>query len=344
MGTMDEERMFYHAVALGAGGNYAALLRQRKRHATWREAYEKSGGAPTTDPEKEYRELDRQNIHLALPGDPEYPERLREIPHPPFGIYIRGQLHEQNASILAIVGTRRATPDGKGIARRFSAHLTRAGFSVASGLAFGVDAAAHEGCLDSGGKTIAILAGGLANVYPKNNAPLAQKILGAGGALISEYPPDLPALPHRFLERNRIVSGLAQGVLVVESPERSGSLATARFAFEQNRDVFVVPGPITHPNFKGSHALIRQGAELVTQPEDILESYGITKEKEPPRRFAGTPEESAVLAFLSSCAVPADIDKIIDMARLEPRIANQAVSSLFIKGVIKESGEGYMVN
>ena len=201
---------------------------------------------------------------------------------------------------IAIVGTRRATPDGKSTARRFAAELARAGIVIVSGLAFGVDAAAHEGCLDAEGKTVAVLACGLANIYPRNNEPLAKKILAQGGAIISEYPPDMPAYPSRFLERNRIVSGLSKGTLVIEAPERSGSLATARFALEQNRDVFVVPGPIAHPNFKGSHALIRQGAELVTTPEDILESYGIAREKSIGAEFAGTPEEKAILEFLAA--------------------------------------------
>ena len=213
-----------------------------------------------------------------------------------------------------------------------------------SGLAFGVDAAAHEGCLDAGGKTIAVLACGLANIYPKNNDVLAKKIVATGGTIISEYPPDMPAYKVRFLERNRIVSGLSKGALVIEAPERSGSLATARFAFEQNREVFVIPGPISHPNFRGSHALIRQGAELVTQPEDVLESCGITKEKEAAMPFAGTPEEKAVMQFLATCAVPADIDKITEATKLEPHIANQTVSFLLIKGAIKEVGPGYVIH
>ena len=268
-----------------------------------------------------------------------------QIPHPPFGIYVKGSLPPQDQAAIAIVGTRRATPDGKNIARRFAAGLARAGFIIASGLAFGVDAAAHEGRLDAKGTTIAVLACGLANVYPKNNASLAEKILAQGGAIISEYPPEMPAYPSRFLERNRIVSGLSKGILVVEAPERSGSLATARFALEQNRDVFVIPGQISHPNFKGSHALIRQGATLVTRPEDILEEYGVVPQDTILKIMdAASPEEKLVLDILREAAAPADIDKIIDATRLEPRIVNQTVSALFIKGVIKELNEGYMLN
>jgi DNA processing protein len=301
-------------------------------------------GGKISDPEAEWKKLAEQNIELILREDECFPPLLREIPHPPFGIYIKGVLPRNDQMAIAIVGTRRATPDGKSAARRFGAELARAGIVIASGLAFGVDAAAHEGCLDAGGRTVAVLACGLGHIYPRNNELLAKKILGSGGAIISEYPPDMPAYPSRFLERNRIVSGLSKGTLVIEAPERSGSLATARFALEQNRDVFVVPGSIAHPNFKGSHALIRQGAELVTTPEDILESYSIIKEKTATATFAGTPEEKAILKFLAACAAPADIDKITEATKLQPHTANQTVSFLLIKGMIREDSSGYMIN
>jgi DNA processing protein len=288
--------------------------------------------------------LREQNIQLILREDDRFPQLLREIPHPPFGIYIKGALPENDQLAIAIVGTRRATPDGKNTARRFAAGLARAGITIVSGLAFGVDAAAHEGCLDAGGKTTAVLACGLGHIYPRNNELLAKKILAHGGAIISEYPPDMPAYPSRFLERNRIVSGLSKGTIVIEAPERSGSLATARFAFEQNRDVFVVPGPITHQNFKGSHALIRQGAELIVCAEDVLESYDITKKRVAVAAFAGTPAEKVILEFLASCAAPMDIDKITEATKLQPHTANQTLSFLLIKGMIREDGAGYMIN
>lgn len=344
MQKMSEEEIFYHAIALSAAGNYATLLRAKKDRATWKEAYENSVGG-IAHPEEEYKDLARQHIRLVLRENPEFPPLLREIPHPPFALYIKGGLPPQDQMAIAIVGTRRATPDGKNISRRFATALARAGCIIASGLAFGIDAAAHEGCLDAGGRTIAVLACGLANFYPRNNAPLGEKIMKNGGAIVSEYPPDLPALPHRFLERNRIISGFSKGILVIESPERSGSLATARFAFEQNRDVFVIPGQISHPNFRGSHTLIRQGAMLVTRPEDILQEYGIAPQDNIAANEEDTsPEERIVLRTLQAIAAPADIDKIIDAARLEPRIANQTLSFLLIKGAVKETGEGYVLN
>jgi DNA processing protein len=342
---MEKEAIFYHAIAQHAAGSYADISRLKKNFASWEEAYRAAPDLQNTpSPETAYKKLRERGISLVLKEDPQYPPLLREIPHPPFGIYIKGTPPDNDQLTIAIVGTRRATPDGKSTARRFATELARAGISIASGLAFGIDAAAHEGCLDAGGRTIAVLACGLANIYPRNNESVARKILAQGGAIISEYPPDMPAYPSRFLERNRIISGVSKGTLVIESPERSGSLATARFAFEQNRDVFVVPGGVAHPNFKGSNRLIRQGAELVTCTEDVLESYGILKEKADASLSAGTPEERTILKFLAGCSEAADIDKIIDMTKLEPRIANQTVSTLYIKGMIKELGDGYMLN
>ncbi len=342
---MDEENVFYHAITVGAGGDYGTIRRARRGCTNWRHVYEKiSAGEKISDPEAEWEKLATRNIQLIAREDAEFPALLREIPHPPFGIYVKGSLPKNGRLVIAIVGTRRATPDGKNTARRLAVDLARAGTVIVSGLAFGIDAAAHEGCLDAGGKTIAVLACGLAQVYPRNNESLAKKILDRGGAIISEYPPDMPAYPSRFLERNRIVSGLSKGAVVIEAPERSGSLATARFALEQNRDIFVVPGPITHSNFKGSHALIRQGAELVTRAEDILESYGMIKDQAPVVEFAGTSEEKMILKFLATMTAPQDIDKIIAATKLQPHIANQTVSTLFIKGILKEQNDGYVIN
>jgi DNA processing protein len=342
---MEEEAIFYHAIAIRAGGDYATIRRARRCGENWQATYEKlSPSERISDRGIAWGKLREQNIQLILREDERFPPLLREIPHPPFGIYIKGASPKNDQLAIAIVGTRRATPEGKSTARRFAAELARAGIAIVSGLAFGVDAAAHEGCLDAGGKTIAVLACGLGHIYPRNNESLAKKILAHGGAIISEYPPDMPAYPSRFLERNRIVSGLSKGTIVIEAPERSGSLATARFAFEQNRDVFVVPGPVSHPNFKGSHALIRQGAELIVCAEDVLESYDIIKEHVTVTEFAGTPAEKAILEFLASCAAPTDIDKITEATKLEPRTANQTISFLLIKGMLREDSAGYMIN
>lgn len=274
--------------------------------------------------------------------DAGYPPLLAEIADRPKEIYILGELPARDS--LAIVGTRRATSEGKNIARRFARELTQSGFAIVSGLAFGIDAAAHEGCLDAGGPTVAVLAGGLSDIYPHEHARLAEKILTNGGAIVSEYPPGMPPLPHRFLERNRIISGLSRGVLIVEAPTGSGSLVTARLALEQNRDIFVVPGPITHRNFHGSHSLIRQGAELVTTPHEILEAYGLSREEKISIAARGaTKEEMLILKALAESGAPMDVDKIIAMTKLEPQIINQRLALLAMKDLVREGGEGYTI-
>jgi DNA processing protein len=343
MGIMSEH-LFYNAVAVALESDYRAMARLRERHETWESAYaEVRTRTAAPDPESAWGAMTANDIRLTLLGDAAYPAPLAEIPNPPFGIYSKGILAKAGIP-LGIVGTRRATPRGKDAAKEFARTLAENDFAIVSGLAFGIDCAAHDGCLDGGGATIAVLANGLDSVYPATNAPLAERILKNGGALISEYPPGSPPLPYRFLERNRIVSGLSKGILVVECPAKSGALATARFAFEQNRDVFVVPGPITHPNFFGSHALIRQGAELVTKPEDILESYGIVREDVAAKEeIDASPEEKLILQALRENNEPLDVDKIISLTRLEPRIANQTITFLLLRGLVKENENGYTI-
>jgi DNA processing protein len=346
-----DETFFYHAIAVAAHGDYYAVKKYRASapHADgWEQTYHalKKAGILLPDPEREFEQLDRLGIRLILRSQSEYPDRLRHIPHPPFGIYLRGDPTAVNSNplTLAIVGTRRASDGGKRAAHDFSLALTDAGFTIASGLAFGIDAAAHEGSLDANGVTVAVLAGGLDHVYPGAHEALAQRILDGGGALISEYPPGEEPFGYRFIERNRIIVGIARGALIVEAPESSGALASARYAVEQNRDLFVIPGSITGANFKGSHALIRQGAELVTSPDDILEAYDIVTDKKIVARAAGeTPEEILVLKALDELAASADVDKLVAMTKLEPRIVNRTLSFLILRGVVKESDGGYTI-
>jgi DNA processing protein len=353
------EKIFYNAVAIALGGDPSLVRKIRKRSgplfSSWEIIYEKVeelrennesvGATPiiSVDPEDAWSVVKSLGIDLVLFDDPQYPTLLRQIHNPPLGLYIRGKFPMAEYS-FTVVGTRRATADGKLSAKRFGRELASAGFTIVSGLALGVDAAAHEGCLEAGGGAIAVLAGGLNEIYPATNEWLGKKILENGGAIISEYPPGSPPYGPRFLERNRIVSGLSVGSLIIEAPERSGSLATANFALQQNRDVFVIPGPITHPNFFGSHALIRQGAELVTKPDDILEAYSLMKEKlNVVERRAANDEEKLILAALKSIRGAAEVDKIIEMTKLEPRIANQTLSMLVLKNIITETESGYII-
>lgn len=341
-----EEALYYNAVATAMAGDYGKIKRLKRKFDDWKSAYHALVGlnVPPIDPEAEWEKLVRAGVQLVSFEDEGYPPLLKEISGCPFGIYVRGSLPQDDDLPFAIVGTRRATSDGKNTARRFACELAQCGFSIVSGLAFGIDAAAHEGCLDGRGATVAVLAGGLDAVYPRENERLAEKILENGGAIISEYPPGAPPYPDRFLERNRIISGLSRGVLIVEAPKGSGSLATARFALEQNRDVFVVPGPIAHPNFIGSHQLIRQGATLVAAPEEILEAYGITREEKiAARENTASPEEKLILEALRKISAPAEIDKIAAITKLEPRIVNRALSFLLLRDLVREKGGGYTI-
>ena len=211
-----------------------------------------------------------ENQHIVTLADPEYPRALLEISDPPSLLYVRGRIELLNRPILSIVGSRNPTPQGILNAERFSAALAESGLVIASGLALGIDAAAHRGALDSRGDTIAFIGTGIDRIYPARNKELAHEI-GMRGAIVSEFPIGTPVIASNFPRRNRLISGIARGVLVVEAALESGSLITARLAAEQGREVFAIPGSIHSPQARGCHKLIKQGAKLVDAAQDILE-------------------------------------------------------------------------
>ncbi|MFC1496682.1 DNA-processing protein DprA [Candidatus Margulisiibacteriota bacterium] len=217
--------------------------------------------------EQEIERAENKKIKIFCPEDEEYPENLKNIYDPPVALYVRGKLLKQDKKSLAIVGTRRATQSGLEVAGKFAYDLSNLGITIISGLAMGIDAAAHFNAK----RTIAVFGSGVDQVYPKVNSKLAEKILDEGGALISEFP--LGMLPEKwtFPQRNRIISGLSLGVIVVEGAEDSGALITARLALEQGREVFAVPGSIQSAVAKGPNSLIKQGAKLIQSIDDILE-------------------------------------------------------------------------
>ena len=208
--------------------------------------------------------------HIVTLADPEYPQNLLEIPDPPALIYVRGRLELLNRPALAIVGSRNATPQGIQNAERFAAALADAGLLIASGLALGIDGAAHRGALAAGGDTVAFIGTGIDRIYPARNRELALEI-GSKGAIISEFPLGTPVAAANFPRRNRLISGVSRGVLVVEAAVESGSQITARLAAEQGREVFAIPGSIHSPQSRGCHKLIKQGAKLVETAQDVLE-------------------------------------------------------------------------
>ncbi len=205
--------------------------------------------------------------------DPQFPALLAAIPDPPPILWIRGEPATLSAPAIAIVGSRTATPHGLSLAAKLSADLAAAGFVIVSGLARGVDSAAHAAALSVRGKTIGVLGCGIDRIYPAEHRDLARNMEHAG-AVVSEYPPGVPPLPHHFPLRNRIISGLSTAVVVVEAPEKSGALITAATALEQGRDVMAVPGPTTGGRNRGGHLLIRDGARVVESADDVLQELG----------------------------------------------------------------------
>ncbi len=225
------------------------------------------------DVEHELAECERLGVRVLTPDSADFPATLKGIPGPPALLYVRGDLLPRDALAVAVVGSRHCTAYGLRTAERLGSSLARIGFTVVSGLARGIDAAAHRGALAASGRTIAVMASGVGNIYPPEHGELAEQIIKAG-ALVSEMPTQFEPMAGLFPQRNRIISGLSLGVILVEAAQRSGALITATHAKEQNREVFAVPGPIDSLASRGCHALLRDGATLVESAEDVLDALG----------------------------------------------------------------------
>lgn len=232
------------------------------------------------DVEAEIALCREHSINILTESHASYPRVLREIHDPPGVLFVRGQLKPNDALAIGIVGTRHGTQYGLRQAERLAGALARAGLTVISGLARGIDAAAHRGAMNAGGRTIGVLASGVMNIYPPEHVALADEV-AAHGALISESPPHSAPLSGTFPQRNRLISGLSLGVIVVEAAERSGALITARHAMEQGREVFAVPGNVDSRTSRGCHQLIRDGAKLIESADDVLEELGPLVEAAP---------------------------------------------------------------
>jgi DNA processing protein len=267
-----------------------------------------------------------------------YPKRLREIKDPPKILYYLGEIKSEE-DCFAIVGTRKCTNYGKEIAYRIASDLAEAGLTIVSGFAPGIDTMAHRAAIERGKRTIAVLGTGLdeKSIYPKSNLKLIDKILENGGAIISEFEPGIHGAKYTFPQRNRIISGLSLGVLVVEARMQSGALITANYAKEQGRKVFAVPGSIFSQTSKGCHFLIKNGAKLVESAEDILRELGIRELKLGEKEIKGkTPEENLILEVLKEEAL--DVEKIIEKTKLSPSKVASILSILEIEGKIKNLG------
>jgi DNA processing protein len=284
----------------------------------------------------------RSGVSVISRGGPEYPPPLENIPDPPGLLYVKGAILPRDQLAIAVVGSRHCTPYGTRMAERLSSALARTGFTVVSGLARGIDAAAHRGAIKAGGRTIAVLANGLASVYPPEHDELARSVVEAG-ALVSEMPMRQSPLAGLFTQRNRIISGLALGVLVVEATPRSGSLSTASHAMEQNREVFAVPGPADSLPSRGCHRLIRDGARLVETVEDIMEELGPlvqevrTNPEEPPVRhpaeLALSDSERSLLGHLDDR--PTAVDDLIASTGMTAGQVMATLSVLELKRLVR---------
>jgi len=236
--------------------------------------------------------LDQQNIRVITHEDLRYPDCLHEIHAAPPLLYLKGNMEALHSPQLAIVGSRHASPSGSDNAYAFAQYLGSVGFTITSGLALGIDAQAHKGALTAKAPTIAVMGTGIDVMYPKRNTTLAKTIVDNGGALVTEFPLGTPPQAQNFPRRNRIISGLSLGVLVVEAALASGSLISARYALEQNREVFAIPGSIHNPHARGCHALIRDGATLVETADDIAQQLA---PKRSSAAFGGGPKDEGQL-------------------------------------------------
>lgn len=266
----------------------------------------------------------------------EYPERLKHIADPPKKLYCRGNLELLNSECFAVVGTRMITNYGREAVHHFVPGLARQ-FTIVSGLALGVDAAVHRATLDVHGKTISVLGGPVEKPAPLSNLRLANDILDGGGLIISEYPAGTRIFASNFAVRDRIISGLSRGVLIIEADEKSGSLITAKSAAEQNRDVFVVPGSIFSPKSTGANKLIQNGAKLVTAVADVIEDYAGLDLK--PAVSTTDPVQAAILAILDSNG-PLNADAIIERSQTAAAKIIAALSMMEVTGLVRQMAGG----
>lgn len=286
-------------------------------------------------------------------GDPRYPERLAAIPDPPAVLFVRGSLDERDGRALAIVGSRHASRYGLSAARGFGKYLARAGLTIVSGLAFGIDQAAHEGALEAEGRTLAVLGCGLDVDYPRHGRGLRDRI-ASQGALLSEFPLGTAPLKQNFPVRNRIVSALSLGVVVIEAARQSGSLITARAALDQGREVFALPGPVDLASHAGTLDLLRQGARAVGAPGHVLEDLGLdeapvaapplplTEGQLGPRRLS-TRETAARQVLAAIALTPISFDALLTRTALEPTALAAVLLDLELDGLVERANDGTYV-
>lgn len=312
----------------------AAGLEENIAHEfiVWREAN------PT---EKITERLAKENITTVSLGELGYPALLAEISDPPITLFIRGKLPTDDRPALAVVGTRRYTDYGKMACQKLVEPLARAGVAIISGLAFGIDGIAHEAALAGKGITVGVLGSGVNknNVYPASHRALGERVIASGGAIVSEYPPGFIPTQYSFPARNRIIAGLSLGTLVIEAPEESGALVTARAALDYNREVMAVPFPITAATGAGNNNLLKLGARVVTCADDILEALNLQNTQkliQPTLPTAASPQEAEIMSALAR--EPKHIDEIIKITGLPGQLVLSTITVMEMKKQVVNMG------
>lgn len=293
---------------------------------------------------KEYERMAEQGISFIPYFAAEYPRRLKDIPSPPYALYVKGRLPKEKGRCVAVVGARRCTPYGEEMALQYGKALSRAGVQVISGMARGIDGAGQRGALNGGGRTYGVLGCGVDICYPRENFGLYMDTMKEGG-LISEQVPGTKPLPGYFPARNRIISALSDAVLVIEARERSGSLITADMALEQGKDVYALPGPVTSPLSTGCHRLIQQGAGILISPEDLLDEMNIHGKGDLQiiNKNEKMLETTENLVYSCLGFIPKGVDCLVKETGLSAREVLEKLITLELQGVAKEISKNYYI-
>lgn len=288
------------------------------------------------DLDRELARVTEADVSLLTWQSAQYPAYLREIPNAPPLLYQKGKIEEFDQWAVAIVGTRRATAYGKQVTRELVTGLVKQNITIVSGLARGIDAVAHQTAVDLGGRTIAVLGSGVDEIYPAENRKLAQAIMAGRGAILSEYGMGVRPEAKNFPPRNRVISGLSLGTVVVEAGERSGALITTNFALEQNREVFAVPGSIKSPMSKGPNRLIQQGAKLVAKVEDILEELNLSVAVAQTAVQMALPDSAEEMKLYQHLTVePFDIDELCRLTEMPINVVSSTLTLMELKGIVQ---------
>jgi len=345
MNCIIEEKLYFNAINKVYKPYQPTIIKLYQKLVSFKRVFNALNIKERVDIEKEYEKLEKLGVEIVVYDEESYSLKLKNIDEPPLGLYVLGNkslLNDESLSI-AIVGTRKATNYGLLVSHKFSKELASLGITIISGLAYGIDESAHKGAIEDNGKTIAVLGEGIDLALSSPRGKLIEKIIENDGAIISEYSLSTPAMPYHFPLRNRIIAGLSDGILVIEAPIDSGALITANYGLKYGKEIFVVPGEITNKNFQGSHNLIKQGAKITTEIEDILIEFNFDINlKDKLKRIKLSPKEEIIYEILEK------ENKSIEELKLETNLSIQELliilTNMEVKGIIKNKGGKFYLN